>query len=111
MKLLSITGREENIDTFIVKYLLESGLQTENAVKVFEKGWKLTNFQYDATAKDLLKECINILEKYQIPYNKDLEGSNIEKTLEEIHIDIETIKQEFQVVETKIEEKQHAQKT
>ncbi len=108
MKLLSITGREENIDTFIVKYLLESGLQTENAVKVFEKGWKLTNFQYDATAKDLLKECINILEKYQIPYNKDLEGSNIEKTLEEIHIDIETIKQEFQVVETKIEEKQHA---
>ena len=37
MKLLSITGREENIDKFIVKYLLDSGLQTENAIKVFEK--------------------------------------------------------------------------
>ena len=56
MKLLSITGREENIDQFISDYLLDSGMQTENAVKVFEKGWKLTNFKYDSTAKELLKD-------------------------------------------------------
>ena len=36
MKLLSITGKEENIDKFIADYLLESGIQTENAVKIFE---------------------------------------------------------------------------
>ena len=57
MKLLSITGKEENIDKFRADYLLESGIQTENAVKIFEKGWKLTNFEYDSTAKELLKAC------------------------------------------------------
>ena len=66
MKLLSITGKEENIDKFIADYLLDSGIQTENAVKVFEKGWKLTNFEYDMTAKELLKDCKELLEKYKI---------------------------------------------
>ena len=37
MKLLSITGKEENIDEFIAEYLLDSGIQTEDAVRVYEK--------------------------------------------------------------------------
>ncbi len=84
MKLLSITGKEENIDGFISDYLLDSGLQTEDAVKVFEKGWKLTNFKYDSTAKELLKECKLILDKYKIRYNKDAESEQIVYTLEEV---------------------------
>ncbi len=84
MKLLSITGKEENIDGFISDYLLDSGLQTEDAVKVFEKGWKLTNFKYDSTAKELLKECKTILDKYKIRYNKDAESEQIIYTLEEV---------------------------
>lgn len=84
MKLLSITGKEENIDGFISDYLLDSGLQTEDAVKVFEKGWKLTNFKYDSTAKELLKECKSILDKYKIRYDKDAESEQIVYTLEEI---------------------------
>lgn len=84
MKLLSITGKEENIDGFISDYLLDSGLQTEDAVKVFEKGWKLTNFKYDSTAKELLKECKSILDKYKIKYDKDAESEQIVYTLEEV---------------------------
>lgn len=84
MKLLSITGKEENIDGFIADYLLDSGLQTEDAVKVFEKGWKLTNFKYDSTAKELLKECKSILDKYKIKYDKNAESEQIVYTLEEI---------------------------
>ena len=41
MRLLSVVGKEEQIDFFILKYLLGSGLQPENAIKVFEKGWNL----------------------------------------------------------------------
>ena len=66
MKLLSITGKEENIDGFIAEYLLDSGMQTEDAAKVYEKGWKLKNFEYDSTAKDLLKICQELLNKYNI---------------------------------------------
>lgn len=84
MKLLSITGKEENIDGFISDYLLDSGLQTEDAAKVFEKGWKLTNFKYDSTAKELLKECKSILDKYKIRYDKDAESEQIIYTLEEV---------------------------
>lgn len=84
MKLLSITGKEENIDGFISDYLLDSGLQTEDAVKVFEKGWKLTNFKYDSTAKELLKECKLILDKYKIKYDKEAESEQIIYTLEKI---------------------------
>ena len=88
MKLLSITGKEENIDKFIADYLLDSGIQTENAVKVFEKGWKLTNFEYDMTAKELLKDCKELLEKYKIKYKADSESDILENSLEDIKSDL-----------------------
>ena len=84
MKLLSITGKEENIDGFIAEYLLDSGIQTEDAVKVYEKSWKLSNFNYDSTAKDLLKKCKTLLDKYKIKYNIDSESEKMEKNLEYI---------------------------
>lgn len=93
MKLLSITGKEENIDKFIADYLLDSGIQTENAVKVFEKGWKLTNFEYDMTAKELLKDCKELLEKYKIKYKPDSESDILEKSLEDIKGNLNNIKQ------------------
>lgn len=94
MKLLSITGKEENIDGFISEYLLDSGIQPEDAVKVFEKGWKLTNFRYDSTAKELLKKCKSILDKYKIRYDKNLESEQIIYSLDEIE------KQLFEISET-----------
>ena len=71
MKLLSITGREELIDSFITKYLLESGMQTENAAKVFEKGWKLKNFEYDNQARELSKKCTKLLDFLEIRYKEE----------------------------------------
>ena len=105
MKLLSITGKEENIDGFIAEYLLDSGMQTEDAAKVFEKGWKLKNFSYDSTAKDLLKDCKTLLDKYKIKYKKDLESENIEKSLDQIKDELGELKNTFDTLEKEIEEK------
>lgn len=105
MKLLSITGKEENIDGFIAEYLLDSGIQTEDAVKVYEKSWNLTNFSYDSTAKDMLKECKNILDKYKIKYNVNLESEKIEKNLDYIKSVLTDIKNTLDGFENTIEEK------
>ena len=102
MKLLSITGKEENIDEFIAEYLLDSGIQTEDAVKVYEKSWKLTNFEYDSTAKDLLKKCKFLLDKYEIKYNPKLESEKIEKNLDYIDRVITDIKKSFDEIENTI---------
>ena len=104
MKLLSITGKEENIDGFISDYLLDSGMQTEDAVKVYEKGWKLKNFEYDGTAKELMKDCRELLDKYEIKYNKDSESENIEKSLTSINEELEEIKESFRKIEDEISE-------
>lgn len=106
MKLLSITGKEENIDKFIAEYLLDSGLQTEDAAKVFEKGWKLTNFKYNSTAKELLKQCKMILDKYKIKYDKYAESKEIIYSLEEIQNHVENISKNIDEHENEIEEKQ-----
>lgn len=105
MKLLSITGKEENIDGFIAEYLLDSGIQTEDAVKVYEKSWNLTNFSYDSTAKDMLKECKNILDKYKIKYNVNIESEKIEKSLDYIKSVLTDIKNTLDGFEDTIQEK------
>ena len=105
MKLLSITGKEENIDGFIADYLLDSGIQTEDAVKVYEKSWNLTNFSYDSTAKDMLKECKGILDKYKIKYDVNLESEKIEKNLDYIQSVLTDIKNTLDGFENTIGEK------
>lgn len=108
MKLLSITGKEENIDKFIAHYLLESGIQTENAVKIFEKGWKLTNFEYDSTAKELLKACKIILDKYKIKYNEEAESDILEKPLQEVKNNLINIKQNLEEIEEHLKNQRHS---
>lgn len=107
MKLLSITGKEENIDGFISDYLLDSGIQTEDAAKVFEKGWKLTNFKYNSTAKELLKECKSILDKYKIKYDENAESEQIVYTLEEVEKQLSDIVDTINKHETDIKEMQN----
>lgn len=99
MKLLSITGKEENIDDFITKYLIDSGLQTENAIKVFEKGWKLTNFNYDTTSKELQKKCKILFQKYNIKYKEDDESDEIKNSLQDLNEELENIKNKFEDTE------------
>lgn len=105
MKLLSITGKEENIDEFVAEYLLDSGIQTEDAVKVYEKSWKLANFEYDSTAKDLLKKCKALLDKYKIRYNVNIESEKIEKNLDYIDRVITDIKNSLDNLENGISDK------
>ena len=105
MKLLSITGKEENIDGFIAEYLLDSGMQTEDAVKVYEKGWKLKKFDYDSTAKELQKICKDILDKYKIKYDISQEADYIQKNLDDIKTELNNIKSSFDKLENEILEK------
>ena len=102
MKLLSITGREELIDSFITKYLLESGMQTENAAKVFEKGWKLKNFEYDNQARELSKTCTKLLDFLEIRYKEEETDERIISSLEEIDQRLELIQGEIDKVEGEI---------
>lgn len=89
MRLLSLIGEEEKLDYIIANYLLKSGIQLENALKILEKGWKLTYFNYNSDIKDLLKRAENTLKKLHINYSqKDVK---LEKTYEEIKEKIEEI--------------------
>lgn len=105
MKLLSITGKEENIDRFIAEYLLDSGIQTEDAVKVFEKGWKLTNFKYDSTAKELSRQCKAILDKYKIKYKENAESEKIEHNIVDLENELTDIKLNLDDFETYLKQK------
>ena len=55
MKLLGITGKSEVMNNFLIKYIINSGLQLEDAIKVYEKGWKLTYFDYNTKPRELVK--------------------------------------------------------
>ena len=70
MKFLSMTGKEENLDFIIANDLIGSGFQPENALKVLEKGWKLTYFSYDSRIKEYIKKAENLLKKLDIHYEE-----------------------------------------
>lgn len=104
MKLLSVVGKEENMEKFIGKYLINSGLQPEDALKVYEKGWKLSCFSYDNTARETLKKCTNIMDKLQISYSKQYANVNLEYTTEQIINRLELLEKEIQESDKKIED-------
>ena len=105
MKLLSVVGKEENINSFIINYLLESGLQPENAIKVFEKGWNLSYFTYDNTARELQKEFQELAKKLNVS-DKNIEDRSLKHSLEEIKEDLEHRKERFTQIELELQEKE-----
>ena len=104
MKLLSVVGKEENMEKFIGTYLINSGLQPEDALKVYEKGWKLSCFSYDNTARETLKKCTNIMDKLQMSYSKQYANVNLECTTEQIINRLEPLEKEIQESDKKIED-------
>lgn len=104
MKLLSIVGKEENMEKFIGTYLIDSGLQPEDALKVYEKGWKLSCFSYDNTPRETLKKCSDIMDKLQMSYSKKYTKVNLEYTVEEIKQKLEPLEKELQESEQRIED-------
>ena len=71
MKLLSVVGKEDTLNKFISEYLLNSGIQLEEAHKVYEKGWNLSSYSYNFETKDVLKKCKNMLDILNINYSED----------------------------------------
>lgn len=106
MKLLSVVGKEENINSFIINYLLESGLQPENAIKVFEKGWNLSYFTYDNTARELQKEFQELAKKLNVPDRNIEEDISLKHSIEEIKEDLEHRKERFSQIELELQEKE-----
>ncbi len=103
MKLLSIVGKEEKMDKFIAMYLLDSGLQPEEAEKVYEKGWKLSSYSYNTKAREMLKECKNLMDKLKMSYSEKFTKVNLEYSIDEIIKEIEPIKNELQESEKELE--------
>ena len=91
MELLSIVGKEENMNQFISKYLLNSGMQLEDALKVYEKGWRLSYFNYDPKVKDNLKFCKDLMKKIDIEYTENYVQSKLEGSVDELHSVLEDI--------------------
>lgn len=96
MKLLSVVGKEENIENFISEYLIESGMQPEDALKVYEKGWKLSYFDYDTRAKETLKRCQNIMDELGLDYSENYKKVKLEYRLSEIIKALEPIETELE---------------
>ena len=57
MKLLSITGKDTDLEKFLAKNIINLDIQIEDAKKVYKKGWKLEYFSYDYTVKEYIKKC------------------------------------------------------
>lgn len=87
MKFLSMTGNENILDFVIANDLIGSGFQPENALKVLEKGWKLTYFTYDTTIKEYIKKAKNLINKLDLNY--EIKDVKLQRNLEEIKQEID----------------------
>ena len=104
MKFLSMTGKEEDLDFIIANDLIGSGFQPENALKVLEKGWKLTYFTYDSTIKEYSKKAKTLLEKLNINYES--KPINLSQNLDDIKNNIDNYEQKINNLYSKIDEEE-----
>ena len=107
MKLLGITGKSEVMNNFLIKYIINSGLQLEDAIKVYEKGWKLTYFDYNTKPRELVKNIEKLMEKLGIEYSKQcLSDIKIKNSLEDIEEKIHEINNNIENITNNVIEKQ-----
>ena len=64
----------------------------------------MTNFKYDSSARESLKKCQDIMNKYGIKYEKNDEKEKVENSLEEINEKLNQIFETIEVKEKQIEE-------
>ena len=104
MKLLRLTGNEQDLDYAIANVLLKSGIQLEDALKVWDKGWKLSYFTFNSEIKELQSRINGLIQKLEIPESdKDF---GLEKSIDEIRNDVEDIESKIQDKYNAIEEKE-----
>lgn len=103
MKLLSITGKDSDLEKFLAENLINYDIQIEDAKKIYDKGWQFEYYEYDYRVKDYLKKCSNLMEKFEINYNKDFVRKILENSLDDINIKLEDINTKYESVLRNIE--------
>lgn len=104
MKLLSITGKDIDLEKFLAKNLLNLDIQIEDAKRVYKKGWKLEYFNYDYTIKEYIKKCEKILDEFQFEKERDCWDIEITDSMEEIKQKIDTISNQYNDYNSNIKE-------
>ena len=104
MKFLSMSGKEEDLDFIIANNLIGSGFQPENALKVLEKGWKLTYFTYDSSIKEYYKKAKSLLEKLNINYES--KPINLSQNLDDIKSNIDDYEEKINNLYNEIDEEE-----
>ena len=95
MKLLSITGKDTDLEKFLAKNIINLDIQIEDAKKVYKKGWKLEYFSYDYTVKEYIKKCEKVLDELQIEKDDDYWNYNIINSVSEIEKKIDNINKQY----------------
>lgn len=104
MKFLSMTGNENILDFVIANDLIGSGFQPENALKVLEKGWKLTYFTYDTTIKEYIKKAKNLVNKLDLNY--EIKDVKLQRNLEDIEQEIDNAENRLNTLINDIDKKE-----
>lgn len=81
-------------------------MQPENALKVLEKGWKLTYFSYDSSIQEWSKKAEDLLKKMNINYLETNEKIKLEKSFEQIKEEISKYIDDVDNLKNTIDEKQ-----
>lgn len=102
MKLLSITGKDTDLEKFLAKNIINLDIQIEDAKKVYKKGWKLEYFSYDYTVKEYIKKCEKVLDELQIEKDDDYWNYNIINSVSEIKEKIDNINNQYTAYINKI---------
>ena len=108
MKFLSMTGDENILDFVIANDLIGSGFQPENALKVLEKGWKLTYFTYDTTIKEYIKKAKNLINKLDLNY--EIKDVKLQRNPEEIKQEIDKAENRLNSLINDIDKKEEEKK-
>lgn len=104
MKFLSMMGNENILDFVIANDLIGNGFQPENALKVLEKGWKLTYFTYDTTIKEYIKKAKNLVNKLDLNY--EIKDVKLQRNLEDIEQEIDNAENRLNTLINDIDKKE-----
>lgn len=96
MKLLSITGKDADLENFLAQKLIKCSIQIEDAKKIYDKGWKLEYYEYDYRVKEYLKKCYNLLQKFEVDFNEESNKMFIENSLDNINEELENIQIKYE---------------
>ena len=102
MKLLSITGKDTNLEEFLAKNLLNLDIQIEDAKKIYKKGWKLEYFNYDYTIKEYIKKCEKLINEFNIHKDDDEWNIEIDNSIDELKEKVDSSISNYSEIEEKI---------